>query len=96
MADLFSRVEALRQQSADRREKQATEMRSRLADAGMLDFAETMKAEFGAKLNFFRHGNFQVGAEPERGCTDFVLLDLENKRLEASKNAVGTKTPKKR
>ncbi len=78
------------------REQQATEMRNRLAAAGMLDFAEAMKAEFGAKLTFFRHGDFQVGAEPERGCTDFVLLDLENKRLEASKSAGARQVSKRR
>ncbi len=80
----------------EKREQQATEMRSRLAEAGILDFAEAMKAEFGAKLAFFRHGDFQVGSEPDRGCTDCVLLDLENKRLEASKNASARQVSKRR
>lgn len=80
MSELQTRVEQMRQIESARRRVQAEQTRSILADAGLLAFAEEARELFGAKLTFARFGDVVIGTEPERGYTDFVLLDMENKR----------------
>lgn len=85
MASPLERLEALRQSEAAKRQNQAEQTRTILADAGLLGFVESMREAFGAvSLKHVRHGDTEIGKPGERGVAPVLFLD---KPTESTYNA---------
>ena len=63
------------------------EQTRQLMPPDMLEVADDLKATFGAKMTYLKVGDVEFGTPPERGYTDFILLDWERKQKEKEKNA---------